>query len=84
VQWERKSVQLSKLHTPVGTPLPNLDPNTPTVMNAVLETFLQREGVGCFFCHRFAKTAGAAPGYAAGYSFAFEHATAPSLQTAPH
>jgi len=57
-------------------PLPNGTPNTNTLMNPVLETFLQQQNLSCLTCHTGASTAKAQgfPGFASGYSFLFGHA----------
>lgn len=75
VQWATQPVALSTLKAPQNTPLPDGGPNTPTMVNAVLETFKQKDGMGCFTCHQYAGTA--QKSFAASYSFMFEHATAP-------
>lgn len=77
IQWSRVPVDLSKLPVPVQAPLPDGTPNAPNVVNAVLETFVQKNPkIGCFFCHIGAT--GPTPNkYATSYSFVFEHATAP-------
>jgi len=80
VQWARTPVELSGLPLPARGSLPDGTPNTQTLVNAVLETFVQNDGTGCFSCHKNPKTAAAVPGaprYAASYSFAFERATRP-------
>lgn len=57
-------------------PLPNGTPNTNTLMNPVLETFLQQQNLSCLTCHTGASTAKAQgfPRFASGYSFLFGHA----------
>ncbi len=76
VQWAKKAVEISTLPVPAQAPLPNGSPNAPNVVNAVLETFLQKPQIGCLFCHTGAS--GPSPNtYATSYSFVFEHATAP-------
>lgn len=83
VQWALTPIALTNLPVPVSTPLPpdnkTHKPNTDTMVNPVLETFVQEAGKGCFFCHIHAQTApvAGAPAYAASYSFSFKHATTP-------
>lgn len=57
-------------------PLPNGTPNTNTLMNPVLETFLQKQNMSCLTCHTGASTAPAKgfSGFASSYSFLFGHA----------
>lgn len=57
-------------------PLPNGTPNTNTLMNPVLETFLQQQNMSCLTCHTGASTAKAAgfPRFASSYSFLLGHA----------
>jgi hypothetical protein len=57
-------------------PLPNGTPNTNTLMNPVLETFIQRQNMSCLTCHTGAATAQVTgfPGYASSYSFLLGHA----------
>lgn len=65
------------------TPLPNGSPNTTTLMNPVLETYLQKPTTSCLGCHTYASTA--TPNnlsnplsLGSSYSFLFGHATAPA------
>ena len=77
VQWATIPVQVAALPAPKSAPLPDGQPNTPTLVNAVLETFLQKDGMSCIGCHKAAKVAPTAeqkPNYAAGYSFALKSA----------
>lgn len=79
VQWA-KPVEISKLSSPLSVPLPDGNPNRQIVVNAVLETFVQSDGIGCFSCHTYATIAGSGgikPPYAASYSFVFGRATTP-------
>ena len=57
-------------------PLPNGTPNTNTLMNPVLETFLQQQNMSCLTCHTGASTAKATgfPRFASSYSFLLGHA----------
>jgi hypothetical protein len=77
-QWPRSSTPLPS--APQNTPLPNGTPNTTTMMNPVLETFLQQTGINCLssLCHASATTAtppAGVPGpFAAGFSFLLSHA----------
>jgi hypothetical protein len=87
VQWPLVPVQLSSLKAPASTPLPNGSPNVPTLVNAVLETFLQRPNMSCFTCHVYASTAATGihqPPYATSYSFMLGEATALPTAPAPH
>jgi hypothetical protein len=84
VQWALSPQPLSKLTPPVAVPLPNGTPNVPDsthdMVNAVLETFLQKPGMGCLTCHQYATTvagSGSNKTAASSYSFIFGHATAP-------
>lgn len=80
VQWPKVPVPLSSLKAPVTQPLPDGTPNDPTLVNAVLETFLQQSNVGCIECHQYAATAasgGNKPTNYAGYSFMFGRASTP-------
>lgn len=76
VQWPTSSTPLPP--APQPTPLPFGSPNTPTLINPVLETFLQTSGTSCLGCHAYATTANLPNGqpgpYAAGYSFILGHA----------
>jgi hypothetical protein len=77
VQWATIPVQVATLPAPKSVPLPDGQPNTPTLVNAVLETFLQQPNASCISCHQYAKvapTAGQTPNYAAGYSYALKRA----------
>ena len=80
MQWPKVPVPLSSLKAPVTQPLPDGTPNDPTLVNAVLETFLQQANVGCIECHQYAATAasgGSKPTNYAGYSFMFGRASTP-------
>jgi len=80
VQWPTLPVPLSSLKAPVTQPLPDGTPNDPTLVNAVLETFLQQSNVGCLGCHQYASTVASGSdktAFYAGYSFMFERASAP-------
>jgi hypothetical protein len=84
VQWPLDPVPLATLKAPASAPLPDGKPNVPTLVNAVLEIFLQKPNMGCFSCHIYASTAATGiqqPPYATSYSFMFGQATA--LPTAP-
>jgi len=79
IQWSDPSVAIPQT-PPAVAPLPYGNPPNKTVVNAVLETFLQRPGLGCLTCHRGAQVP-TVPGnttkYATSYSFLFGHAKAP-------
>ena len=84
VQWPLDPVPLSTLKAPATLPLPDGKPNVATLVNAVLETFLQKPNMSCMTCHQYASTAATGinqPAYATSYSFMFGEATA--LPTAP-
>ena len=72
VQWATIPVQVATLPAPQSAPLPDGQPNTPTMVNAVLETFLQQPGTSCITCHQYATVASVtytqSPNYAASYS----------------
>jgi len=76
-QW---SQGVLNLNSPVPTTLP-LSPGQPnqilpsaTLMNPVLETFMQTQGTGCMSCHSYASTP---KGATSGFSFMFGRAQAP-------
>jgi hypothetical protein len=75
MQWPLNPIDISKLPAPVKGNLPDGNPNTQTMVNAVLETFVQTPGMGCLFCHVGAPTANGA--YASSYSFTFSNASTP-------
>jgi len=80
IQWPLNPVDIAKQAAPVNVPLPNGNPNSTTVVNAVLETFKQQPGTGCLSCHVYGSVAaagGQSPNTATDYSFVFGHATAP-------
>jgi len=56
------------------------NPNQVVVVNAVLETFVQSDGIGCFSCHQGATVARSGelkPPFASSYSFVFGRAKSP-------
>ena len=78
MQWATVPQPLAKQTAPAPTPLPDGSPNTPTLVNAVLETFLQKPNVGCISCHQYATVAAVGsqkPNIAASYSFMFKRAS---------
>jgi hypothetical protein len=77
VQWPEQPVDVSKLPPPQKPNLPDGNPNTQTMVNAVLETFIQTPGTGCLACHIGAPTASG--GYASSYSFTFSNASTPPV-----
>jgi len=84
VQWPLDPVVLSTLKAPATLPLPDGKPNVPTLVNAALETFLQKPNMACMTCHQYASTAATGinqPPYGTSYSFMLGEATA--LPTAP-
>ena len=77
VQWAKVPQPLAKQTVPAPTPLPDGSPNTPTLVNAVLESFLQKPNVSCVGCHQYATVAAVGnqkPNIAASYSFMFKRA----------
>ena len=84
VQWPLNPIQLSSLPAPVAQPLPTDTPNTTTLANAVLETFMQQSGTSCIGCHIIARVSQnqstkktPPPQNATSYSFVFANASAP-------
>jgi hypothetical protein len=80
VQWATQPVEISKLTSPAAVPLPDGKPNRPVVVNPVLETFVQSDGIGCFSCHTYATVAASGnnkPNFASSYSFTFGRAATP-------
>ncbi|HEY5278498.1 MAG TPA: hypothetical protein VIJ67_01975 [Pseudolabrys sp.] len=80
IQWPLNPVDVAKQAAPLNVPLPNGNPNSATVVNAVLETFKQQPGTGCLTCHIYGSVASSSsrgPNYATDYSFVFGHATSP-------
>ena len=79
-QWPLVPKPLSGLTAPASVPLPNGTPNLSTLLNPVLETFLQsKPNMSCLGCHQYATTAATGinqPPYATSYSFMFGNATA--------
>jgi hypothetical protein len=86
VQWPLDPVPLSTLKAPATLPLPDGKPNVATLVNAVLETFLQKPNMSCMTCHQYGSTAATGinqPAYATSYSFMFGEASALPTQPAP-
>ena len=80
IQWPMSPVDIGKQTAPLNVPLPNGNPNSATVVNAVLETFKQQPGTGCLTCHIYGSVASSgsqSPNTATDYSFVFGRATAP-------
>jgi len=80
IQWSRTTTDISKIPPPSNVPLPYGDPPNNTVVNAVLETFVQQTNTSCLVCHQAATVAASgsnAPNYATGYSFVFGQAKVP-------
>jgi len=73
VQWSPPTVVL-KTPVPIPLPLPMGKPSTDTLMNAVLETFLQHPGTSCLKCHATYANTAANPNVGSGYSFMFGNA----------
>ncbi len=74
-QWSR-TVQDYASPVPTAVPLPLGDVSTTTLVNPVLETFMQQSGTSCLGCHAFATTAQANSTTATGFSFMFGNAKA--------
>jgi hypothetical protein len=78
-QWSKTVLNLT---TPVPLSVP-LSPGKPgdistnTLINPVLETFMQTKGNSCMGCHSFATTAQKGSKTATGFSFMFGNAQAP-------
>lgn len=76
VQWPTSSGPLAAAPQPV--PLATGSPNHATVVNPVLETFLQTPNTSCIACHAFARTAAPPPQtpgpFASSFSFLLVHA----------
>jgi hypothetical protein len=73
VQWSTKPVNL-KTPVPIKLPLPQGQPTTDTLVNAVLETFMQQQGTSCLGCHSAYAGTAADSSVGAGYSFMFYNA----------
>jgi hypothetical protein len=78
-QWSKTVLNLS---TPIPLPAPLSagkpgDISTNTLINPVLETFMQTKGNSCMGCHAFATTAQKGSKTATGFSFMFGNAQAP-------
>lgn len=82
VQWPNSSVPIGQPGQP--TPAPTGSPSTDTLVNPVLETFMQVSNMSCLGCHKSASVAdnGTQPpsGYQASYSFLLGHAQNPPPQ----
>ena len=77
VQWSPQTVTL-KTPVPIMLPMPMGAPSVDTLMNPVLETFMQQKGTSCVGCHAaFASTASNA-NIGSGYSFMFGYAQTPT------
>ncbi len=78
-QWSKTVLNLSTpipLTAPLSAGKPG-DISTNTLINPVLETFMQTKGNSCMGCHAFATTAQKASKTATGFSFMFGSAQAP-------
>ncbi|TMJ06172.1 MAG: hypothetical protein E6G97_00455 [Alphaproteobacteria bacterium] len=85
IQWSQTTDDIGKIPAPSIKPLPYGKPPNDTVLNPVLETFIQQPGNSCLACHRTATIASTAanPPMTA-YSFVFGAAqTPPSNQQLP-
>ncbi len=74
-------MEIANKPVPLNQPLPDGNPNSQTVVNAVLETFIQVPNTGCLACHVSATVAASGNNTATGYSFVFGRAQVPSTQT---
>jgi hypothetical protein len=72
-QWSR-TVQDFASPVPIAVPLATGDVSTTTLVNPVLETFMQQSGTSCLGCHSFATTAQSKSTTATGFSFMFGNA----------
>lgn len=80
IQWSTTTIDISKITPPSNAPLPYGTPPNDTVVNAVLETFVQTTGTSCLGCHMGATVASSgkeAPNYSTAYSFVFSAAQTP-------
>ena len=79
IQWS-EAADISKITPPSNAPLPYGNPPNNTVVNAVLETFVQTTNTSCLGCHQGATVASSgnnAPNYTTAYSFVFGAAQTP-------
>jgi hypothetical protein len=78
IQWSETTTDIGKIPPPSIQPLPYGKPPNDTVLNAVLETFIQQPGNSCLACHRTATISSSAqnPPVSA-YSFVFGAAQTP-------
>lgn len=74
-QWSRTALKLNG-PAPAQAPLQPGDISTPTMINAVLETYMQTKNNSCLGCHAFATTAQPNSSTATGFSFMFGNAQA--------
>lgn len=75
-QWSKTVLNLQQpipLTVPVSPGKPG-DISTNTLINPVLETFMQTQNNSCMGCHSFATTAQAKSTTATGFSFMFGNA----------
>ncbi|MBW8852604.1 MAG: hypothetical protein JF600_17705 [Xanthomonadales bacterium] len=79
-QWSKTVLDL-KTPVPLAVPVSPGKPgdiSTATLINPVLETFMQTQNNSCMGCHSYATTAQAKSTTAAGFSFMLGSATAPA------
>jgi len=78
IQWSETTTDIGKIPPPSIQPLPYGKPPNDTVVNAVLETFIQQPNNSCLACHRTATISSSAqnPPMSA-YSFVFGAAQTP-------
>lgn len=72
-QWSRSVLDFTT-PVPISVPLATGTPSTATLINPVLETYLQTRGTSCVGCHSFATTARTNSSTATGFSFLFGNA----------
>jgi len=80
IQWSTTLNEIGKIPPPSNAPLPYGKPPNNTVVNAVLETFVQTTNTSCLGCHQGATVASSgdnSPNYATAYSFIFSAAQVP-------
>jgi hypothetical protein len=73
VQWSTQTINLNT-PVPINLPLPQGKPTTDTLMNPVLETFMQQQGVSCLGCHSTYASIAKNTAIGSGFSFMFSNA----------
>lgn len=72
-QWSQPTIDL-KTPVPIKLPLPMGKPSTDTLMNPVLETFMQQQNVSCLGCHGTYASIAKNASIGSGFSFMFSNA----------